>query len=249
MIVEDFVLNDTFLAKYDCIITLGAYTKHIKSDVCLHPFLDVDTNLYIRYEAGTEEGVSALFLYEFCDNKNLKSYINDLDYGYLTSETNITEEEMSYIKVLLKKAKNPLLLVGSDFYVHIKKDNILSMLSYIGESWLNIAFLSVDTKSICKIPISRVSLKQIDELPENNGCIVYLDYDLVEHSMLKISNEFAKVWKLKDGDNIAVCLDNFSVNSLCRLDDDFGGVIGILNTNKECIDVGCRYKKAIIEKR
>lgn len=241
-------IDDGFLAKYDFIITLGAFAKNIKSDICIHPFLDVSTDLYIRYEAGTEEGVSALFLYEFYNGDELKNYINDLDYGYLTSETNISEEELLHLKGLLNQRRNPILLIGSDFYVNPKNENILNMFSYlIADSKLNIAFLSTDNNLAYNISKTSAKLDAIGNLPENNGCIVYVDYKIENEPILKISNEFAKVWKLKNNDLINVKFDEFVIEAKCLQDDRFGGMIGILN-HIEDINCGYRYKQTIITK-
>ncbi|RAX54933.1 hypothetical protein CCY99_01965 [Helicobacter sp. 16-1353] len=239
-------IDENFLKKYDFIITLGAFAKNIKSDICIHPFLDVSTNLYIRYEAGTEEGVAALFLYEFYNGVKLRNYINELDYGYLTSETNISEEEMLHLKGLLSQRRNPLLLIGSDFYIHPRNENIINIFSnLLNHSKLNIVLLSKDNNMAYNINTTNIALEPIGNLPENNGCIIYVDYRLENEAILKISNEFARVWKVKNNDIIKIKFDDFDILVKCRLDDKFGGVIGILNYTKD-IDCGYRYKQVII---
>lgn len=242
-------IDNNFLSKYDFIITLGAYIKDFKSDICIHPFLDSNTNLYIRYEAGTEEGVSALFLYDFYKGDKLNKFISELDYGYLTSETNISEEEMSHLQAIINQSKNPLLLIGSDFYINNKSNNIINILSYIAEdSNINILLLSQNKKSIYRLNNINKSLENINHLPENNGCIIYLDYEITSCATLKISNEFSKVWKLQDKDMIEISFDDFKINAQCILDETFGGVIGILNYTK-ILNCGYRYKQVSVKKR
>ncbi|MDE6886842.1 MAG: hypothetical protein K2P17_07385 [Helicobacteraceae bacterium] len=241
--------SDDFLKQYDFIITLGVYAKDLESDVCLLPFLDSKTKTYIRYEVGTEEGVSALFLYEFYKGNLLKDFIDELDYGYLTSETNISEEEMLLLKNTLKSKNNPLLIIGNDFYLHKRSKNILDMFAnLIDNSILNISFLSLDKKEVYQIQKQEKLLETLETLPENNGCVIYLDSKLEQDSTLLISNEFAKAWKLQDKDKISIYFDDNQIDCSCKIDNNFGGVIGILNLANE-LDCAYRYKQAKIKKR
>lgn len=196
-----------FIADYDLIITAGAYAKGFESDICLHPFLDSPTKSYIRYEAGAEEGVAAIFLHDFyCQNdgeddgaaakdaaaKNaVESFIESLDYGYLTSECNLSEEEMCQIAALVAAKSRPLLLVGSDFFESPRAKNIIAMLSHLAKnSRLKVAFLSPDSALVSESfeKSSRESaagnapggvqdspLSPIAKIEENNGCVVFVD--------------------------------------------------------------------------
>ena len=90
------MFDKSALKNYDFIITLGFYNPALLShcNVCFYPFLDCEADFYVRYEVGTEEGVVALLLYEFADkgaDSRLESFINALDYGYLSAESNVSE--------------------------------------------------------------------------------------------------------------------------------------------------------------
>lgn len=219
--------------KYDLIITLGFYNPALlpKCDICFYPFLDCKTNFYIRYEVGTEEGVVALFLYEFaknCTNPQLRDFINALDYGYLSAETNVSEEEFAELKNKVQTYKNPLLLVGSDISYHSQKNNILNMLSAL-RVYSNFEIL-------CEEVLPKdFTLNPVANLPEHNGCVIFIadssDSSKVSNSTptLKISKEFARAWHLNDKQEIRFMLDSKEIHTICNLDENFGGIIGILH--------------------
>ena len=256
------------LKNYDFIITLGFYNPTLlaKCDICFYPFLDCETDFYVRYEVGTEEGVVALFLYEFvdkCADSALNNFINALDYGYLSAETNVSEEEFAEIKSLISTHKNPLLLVGSDILAHSHKANILNMISALkAHSTLNILVESDSAEILvegdsAEILLNSDSLPQYytlqspQNLPEHNGCVIFVDYnsdlgkdsrdsqdsakysqDSKQIATLKISREFARAWHLSDKQRIKFLVDSQEIYAICDLDENFSGVIGILRGAK-----------------
>lgn len=237
------------LENYDFIATFGVYQSkskvknQFKSQVCLHPFLDTDTHSYMRYEVGAEEGIGALFLHALYagQDRAVLAYINDLDFGYLTSETNLSEEEVDCLKMLVGQSKKPLLLIGSDVYLHDKASNIINMLHCLD---IDIMVLSPNANHLHHLNKSDILPKPICGIPENNGCIVYLDYGV--ESYFRISKEFARAWKLDDGVAVELSFDGVSVERTCQLDDKFSGIIGLLGMKDF---YGYPYKQATIEKR
>lgn len=248
--IRDYIdssFDTKYLNDFDFIIALGIYAKNITSDIYINPLLDMQVKHYIRYEAGTEEGVAALFLHDFYKGLNLEDYIKTLDYGYLTSETNISEEEMQEIKKSFYSHKKSLLLFGSNFYLHQRSKNILNIFSHLAQS-INIAFLGSDTNRIYTIKNRISNIEKISHLPENNGCIVYVDSALsAQKPLLRFSQEFARAWKINNNDCIEICFDDFKIKALSILDSALSGVIGILSID-ENINCGYRYKKVIINK-
>ncbi len=244
------------IKNYDFIITLGFYNPTLlpKCNANFYPFLDCKTDLYVRYEVGTEEGVVALFLYEFVGNNadsKLQSFINALDYGYLSAESNVSAEEFAELKTLMQKSKKPLLLVGRDISTHPQKENILNMLSALRQhSHLEI---------LCEgdsLP-QGFTLESPQNLPEHNGCVIFVDYfnsDSAQDSQdlhdsqdsqdsqdshdsrriptLKISREFARAWRLSDKQEIRFALDSREIRAICDLSENFSGIIGILRGAK-----------------
>ena len=243
-----FKMNLSVLKNYDFIITLGFYNPALlpHCNVCFYPFLDCDADLYVRYEVGTEEGVVALLLYEFADkgaDSRLESFINALDYGYLSAESNVSEEELNEIKNQIKIRKKPLLLVGDDITHHAQKSNILNMLSAL-KSHSNLEVICVES-----LPRDFV-LKPLANLPEHNGCVIFVAQDSNESNAdskqdsrkshidskqdlanptLKISREFARAWRLGNLQEIRFALDSQEICATCKIDENFGGIIGILS--------------------
>lgn len=226
---------------YDFIITLGFYNPALlpKCDACFYPFLDCKTDFYVRYEVGTEEGVVALLLYELANNSadsKLRDFINSLDYGYLSAETNVSEEELLRLKNALIKAKNPLLIIGDDIFSHPRKDNILNMISALK------AHSKLEIK--CEHLSQSYALEAVAELPEYNGCVIYLNNGAKNE--LKISREFARAWRLSDNDKISFQVDSEMINTSCKLDKNFSGIIGILEQSTQ--SVGYKFKTIAINK-
>lgn len=243
--LDDVVsLDNNFLKNYDFIVTFGLYLKDLKSNVCLNPFLDTKTDFYIRYEVGNEEGVAALLLCEI-GKDNCTAFTQELDYGYLSAESNVSKEELVELKNLLKQAKKPILLVGSDIYFHKMANNILQILAMLD---LDVFITSKDKSKAYKLKSLQTMPDSTIELGECNGCIIYIDNtnDTKDEYVLKISNEFAKAWKLQDDEKIKISFENHTFNGVSKMDSSFGGVIGILQAG---IDEIYPYKKVVIKKR
>lgn len=216
---------------HDFIITLGFYNPALlpKCDMCFYPFFDCEADSYVRYEVGTEEGVLALFLYEFAKNSAdclIQNFINALDYGYLSAETNVSEEEFIKLKNLISTCQNPLLIIGTDIAHHAQKSNILNIISAL-KAHSNLEILCDEV-----LP-QNFALNQITSLPEHNGCVIFVAHDsrqnISQTPTLKISREFARAWRLSDRQEIRFTLDSQNIRAICDLSADFSGIIGILH--------------------
>lgn len=106
----------------------------------LHPVADASLrgiiSSHIKYEVGSEEGVLALVLKTILSNNSdisddVKLFIDSLDDGYLSAESNVGEEELEKLARDLVSKKSPSLLVGSDLYAHPRAENIAKMLGII----------------------------------------------------------------------------------------------------------------------
>ena len=143
------------IAKCDAIITFAGRVKdeapitkyHIAMAakrekakvVYMHPIEDYEIqNLvtkFIKYEAGSEEGVVALLLELLTRGKELPSeireFIDNLDIGYLSAECSVSEEELDSINQEFWKRKRFALVVGSDIFNHPRVENIAKILALI----------------------------------------------------------------------------------------------------------------------
>lgn len=238
-------LDRAFLDSHDFIITFGFYAKGLdkdfKSDICLHPFLHVKTDFYIRYEVGSEEGVAALLLYEATKEAD-STFNKELDCGYLSAESNVSSEEIEEIISFLKNAKSPMLLVGSDIYLHNRANNILNILAKLP---LEVYIASYDNTKIYRLKQIDSKLDSAIEIGEYNGCIIYLNH-LNNANTLIISSEFAKAWRVENNEKVEVSFENHKLDCTCKLDSTFGGVVGILNAD---ISDTYPYKKIALKKR
>jgi len=143
------------LSNSDVIITLGtkikddapmvknhiamAVKRHKARVIYMHPIEDSSIqNLvtkFTKYEAGSEEGVVALLLELLTRDKKLpesiQGYIDDLDIGYLSGESSISEEELDEIKQQFWKRKRFTLVVGEDIFNHPRVENIAKIIALI----------------------------------------------------------------------------------------------------------------------
>ena len=105
----------------------------------MHPLEDREiSNIvtqFIKYEAGSEEGVAALLadtlLKEAELPESVRAVLNDLDIGNLSAETNVGEEELEALRKSHIKKIGFSLVVGSDLYAHPRAANIAKFLALL----------------------------------------------------------------------------------------------------------------------
>jgi len=175
-------LND--LSDSDLIITVGSRLFSDNLAVCnvltkafemnqayicyMHPI--EESNLqnivqnFIKYEVGSEEGVLALLALTFIDNGSdeLNDYLEDLDIGYLSAESNVGEEEMSFLKEKSLTAKKTTLVLGEDLFNHNNAKNI-AVLAGLIERYTDFKILIVPSQT------NTLGVSQICDLDEQPG--------------------------------------------------------------------------------
>ena len=105
----------------------------------MHPIEDPEmrniVTQFIKYEAGSEEGVSALLvemlLREIEVPEAVKSFLADLDIGNLSAGSNVGEEEIEALRKSLIKKSGFSLVVGSDLYAHPRAAQIAKILALL----------------------------------------------------------------------------------------------------------------------
>jgi len=118
---------------------LTSAARHRKSYIAyLHPMHEELINNvareFINYEVGSEEGVMALLLRSILkdlDNTEITSYVNSLDEGYLSAESNVGEEELEGLFKSFEKRANKILILGEDLLAHERSENIAAMAGLI----------------------------------------------------------------------------------------------------------------------
>jgi NADH-quinone oxidoreductase subunit G len=105
----------------------------------MHPIADDEINnivtQFIKYEAGSEEGVAALLVETLLKNAELpesvRAVLDDLDIGNLSAESNVGEEELETLEKSLIKKVGYSLVVGTDLYAHPRAENIAKLLALL----------------------------------------------------------------------------------------------------------------------
>ena len=105
----------------------------------MHPIEDSEiSNIvtqFIKYEAGSEEGVAALLAETLLRDADLpdavRTILDDLDIGNLSAESNVGEEELEALRKSLIKKVGYSLVVGSDLYAHPRAKNIAKLLALL----------------------------------------------------------------------------------------------------------------------
>ncbi len=187
---------------------------------------------YIKYEVGSEEGISALLLSYFAKDvsQNIQEYIEDLDIGYLSAETSIGEEEFEDIVEQSNDANNTYLILSDDFLNHKNSDNIIKLLGALNKfSKLN---LVIDGKNSEKIELinkySNEKLEEIEELDSFNGLVICKNHSIPKHQLIG-GISFSKVAKIEDGDEIVINFKDQTIKKEFKIEQDLKGTIALCN--------------------
>jgi len=189
-------------------LSIGVLPLKSDADIILHP---VKYKESITYEPLAEEAVLALLAkeltYDLVDDKT-KEFFDDMDDGYLYSESNFDEFDIETIKNSLEN-KNEL-LIGKDILLHPNKENILKIANLF-----RLANFEVNEY------IENNEFDEIDELDTFDGSVVYVcDGDNDE---ILVSNQFKIANKIK---NDTILVDNKEKKVI--LDENLKGVFGII---------------------
>ncbi|MEA3384782.1 MAG: 2Fe-2S iron-sulfur cluster-binding protein [Campylobacterota bacterium] len=123
--------------------------------IYMHPIDDIALQSkytqFVKYEAGSEEGVIALlasYLIKDCSTE-VKSYFDDLDIGNLSGETSVGEEEFESIVKKLIRRENKTLIIGEDLYGHPNSINIAKLIGLIDKyTDFNIVLIPSQTNTL-----------------------------------------------------------------------------------------------------
>ena len=105
----------------------------------MHPLEDTEmkniVTQFIKYEVGSEEGVAALLVEMLLKDievpKKVKAFLDDLDIGNLSAESNVGEEELEALRKSLIKKSGFSLVLGSDLYAHPRAAQIAKILALL----------------------------------------------------------------------------------------------------------------------
>ena len=121
---------------------------------------------FIKYEVGTEEGVMALLTHTLLQNSDIdeatKAFLDDLDLGNLSAESNVGDDELALMQKSFARAKNKVLIVGSDLFAHSRASNIAKLAALI-EKYTEFSLIVVPEM------VNTAGVAQICELDKDGG--------------------------------------------------------------------------------
>jgi len=157
-------------------ISIGVSPLNSNADIILHPIKYEDS---ITYEPLAEEAVLALLakelVYDYV-NKNVKQFFDEMDDGYLFSESNFDTFDIDNIKHSISDLNNEL-IIGRDILLHPRKKNILKIVNLFRLIGFNVNEY-----------IDSYSLDEIEELETFDGSVVYIEKG--NNNKLLISPQF-----------------------------------------------------------
>jgi NADH-quinone oxidoreductase subunit G len=137
--------------------------------VYAHPLEDAlmknTATQFMKYEAGSEEGVIALLANELLQNEDIdessRAFLDDLDLGYLEAESNIGDDELKLMSKSFARSANRVLVVGNDIFAHNRAKNIAKLIALI-EKYTNFSLVVVPTE-VNTVGVSLLCELDIDE--------------------------------------------------------------------------------------
>ena len=141
--------------------------------VYMHPLEDAllqnTVTQFVKYEVGTEEGVLALLAQTLIVDQELtqreQAFIDTLDEGYLSAETNVGDDELELMKKQFLRSKSKTLVIGSDILAHERVENIARLVAFI-EKYSDFKVLVVPTE-VNTLGVSLIADLDIDDHSEN----------------------------------------------------------------------------------
>ena len=136
MVLGTRVNDDSPIVKYH----INMASKWNRARVAyMHSLEDIEmkniVTQFIKYEVGSEEGVTALLVDTLLKDIELpvgvRAFLDDLDIGNLSAESNVGEEELEDLAKSLIKKSGFSLVVGSDLYAHPQSANIAKLLALL----------------------------------------------------------------------------------------------------------------------
>jgi len=93
--------------------------------------------MFIKNEVGSEEAALAMIANVFTEDKSeQEEFFDSLDLGYLSGESNISEEELDALKLKSQRKKNKILVLGEDIINHPRAKNIALIAAYLQKNGL-----------------------------------------------------------------------------------------------------------------
>ncbi|WRF05400.1 hypothetical protein KVE59_06450 [Helicobacter pylori] len=169
--------------------------------------------LFASYEINTEAAILALILRGILEKTSrLKGHVLEkVDVGYLSSEANMSEEELQDLIALIIKAKKRVLVLNREITKHADSAFLYTLLSEL-QNYLEILHIPCNNssataafydfkdqewlletalkESILPFESELKNLESLEQISEANGSFVYVSYKSLKTPKLSFSKQF-----------------------------------------------------------
>ncbi len=205
-------------------LILGSINQSKLPYALLRPLQDTrdlqENCLFASYEINTEAAVLALILRGILEKTSqLKGHVLEkVDVGYLSSEANMSEEELQDLIALIVKAKKRVLVLNREITKHAHSAFLYTLLSEL-QNYLEILHIPCNDSSattafydfkdqewlletafkegILPFESELKNLESLEQISEANGSFVYVSYKSLKTPKLSFSKQFKIANKIK----------------------------------------------------
>ncbi len=198
-------------------LILGSINQSKRPYALLRPLQDTrdlqENCLFASYEIHTEAAILALILRGILEKTSqLKGHVLEkVDVGYLSSEANMSEEELQELIALIIKAKKRALVLNREITKHADNAFLYTLLSEL-QNYLEILHIPCNDSSstaafydfkdqewlletafkegILPFESELKNLESLEQISEANGSFVYVSYKSLETPRLSFSKQF-----------------------------------------------------------
>ncbi|MGL2698458.1 hypothetical protein ACQJ7N_06210 [Helicobacter pylori] len=203
---------------------LGSINQSKRPYALLRPLQDTrdlqENCLFASYEIHTEAAILALILRGILEKtSSLKGHVLEkIDVGYLSSEANMSEEELQELIALIVKAKKRVLVLNREITKHANNAFLYTLLSGL-QNYLEILHIPCDDssttaafydskdqewlletalkESVLPFESELKDLESLEQISEANGSFVYVSYKSLKTPKLSFSKQFKIANKIK----------------------------------------------------
>ncbi|MDU9762798.1 hypothetical protein [Helicobacter pylori] len=205
-------------------LVLGSINQLKRPYALLRPLQDTrdlqENCLFASYEIHTEAAILALILRGILEQTSqLKGHVLEkVDVGYLSSEANMSEEELQDLIALIVKAKKRALVLNREITKHADNAFLYTLLSGL-QNYLEILHIPCNDSSattafydfkdqewlletafkegILPFESELKNLESLEQISEANGSFVYVSYKSLKTPKLSFSKQFKIANKIK----------------------------------------------------
>ncbi|MGL2897008.1 hypothetical protein ACQKBQ_02715 [Helicobacter pylori] len=203
---------------------LGSINQSKRPYALLRPLQDTrdlqENCLFASYEIHTEAAILALILRGILEQTSqLKGHaLENVDVGYLSSEANMSEEELQELIALIVKAKKRVLVLNREITKHANNAFLYTLLSGL-QNYLEILHIPCNDSSattafydskdqewlletalkegVLPFESELKDLESLERISEANGSFVYVSYKSLKTPKLSFSKQFKIANKIK----------------------------------------------------